>query len=67
MRALLLSRVNSTVASIVLTIALAVAGGLTAATWGMTLAAAVGAISIALIAFWPPVRRSAHPAEPVSD
>jgi O-antigen/teichoic acid export membrane protein len=52
-RALLLSTAIAAVATVTLTVVLAFAGGITAATWGMTMAAAVESISITLIAFWP--------------
>jgi O-antigen/teichoic acid export membrane protein len=55
-RTLLLSRLIGTVATVTLTIALAEATGLTGATWGIALAAAVALISIALLAFWPTSR-----------
>jgi O-antigen/teichoic acid export membrane protein len=53
LRALLLSRLIPASATVVLAVALAFAGGITAATWGMAAAIAIGSTSIALIAFWP--------------
>lgn len=53
MRALLFSRLIPAIATVVLAVALAFSGGITAATWGMTVAIAMWSIGIVLIALWP--------------
>jgi O-antigen/teichoic acid export membrane protein len=52
-RALLASRAIGAMFTGVLTITLALASGLTAATWGMTIAWATGAVSTTVLALWP--------------
>lgn len=53
-RALVVSRAIGAASTAVLIVALAIASGLTAATWGVTIAWTASAVSLTVMALWPP-------------
>jgi O-antigen/teichoic acid export membrane protein len=62
-RVLVLSQVIGAMSTVVLAITLALASGLTAAAWGLTMAAAIGCAFITMLALWP--TRGREPASVV--
>jgi O-antigen/teichoic acid export membrane protein len=60
-RALVVSRAVGAMSTLPLTITLALASGLTAAAWGMTITWATGAVSITVLALWPIRQRDPTP------